>query len=575
MGFLSRKPLSILFLSWAIALSLMLVGCGATEPAGTPDTTVPDAPSEVDATVTFSHESGAYPEDSVELVLGNPSGLEIAYTTDGSLPTADSDRFSETIMLDSSDTNQAFIERLIEETPGDKTLLVDDSLPTATVIRAAAILPDGSIGPVFTNTFFVGEDLGDLFGDVMVVSIVADPFDLLDYETGIMAKGAIYDEHREENEQLTEAEQHLIQANFMQRGKDWERAANLELFDCSNALSYEAPCGIRLRGHYSGGFAQKSFNVYFRDSYGLDAIDYPLFGDASASLFESFCLRSGGNSTEMTRFKDSFLQAQVTGYDMATQESRPAILFLNGEFYGVFCLNEKYSGKYVESHYGVSEDNVIVIDDGEVDVGEDEDQALYDELMGYAEADLADPAVWEEFCAIADVQSLADYYALQLYIGNADCKEDRNSYLWRTREPEEGSEYGDARWRWMAYDLEYSVGMYDQEITRADHDSVADYLRDNKLFASAMQNPSFRAMVRERLVDLSEGAFEPSRVLGELDGWWETWRSWNELSGRRFAIDMEEAEVELEFARQFFAERPDHILAFYDEHVMAYGDASE
>ena len=127
----------------------------------------------------------------------------------------------------------------------------------------------------------------------------------------------------------------------------------------------------------------------------------------------------------------------------------------------------------------------------------------------------------------------------------------------------------------MAYDLEYSLGMYEQAFTQADHDSVADYLRDNKLFASAMNNPAFRAMVRERLVELSEGAFEPSRIIGELDGWWETWRLWNELSNRRFALDMELAELEYELARKFLAERPDYILAYYDEHARAYGDVAE
>lgn len=577
MGLILRRLSSVPLLSCAIALSLALVGCGATGSAGGHA-----APNDVDASVRFSHESGAYSEDSIELVLDNPSGLELLYTTDGSLPTSDSNRYSGAITLDPGDTNRAFVERLAQEIPGERTILVDDSLPTATVIRAAAVLPDGSIGPVFTNTYFVGEDLGDLFGDVAVISIVADPFDLLDYETGIMATGAIYDEHLEENERLDYSNQQLMQANFTQRGKDWERAANLELFDRSNSLSYEAPCGIRLRGHFSAGFAQKSFNVYFRDSYGLGTMEYALLEDAPCygsdepvATFESFCLRSGGNSTETARFKDSFLQAQAVGYDMATQATRPAILFLNGEFYGVYCLNEKYSGKYVESHYGVSGDNVVIVDDGEVDVGEDADQALYDELMSYAEADLSDPATWEEFCAVADVRSLADYYAFQLYIGNADCKEDSNSYLWRTRDQEPGSEYGDARWRWMAYDLDYSAGMYEHDVTKADHDSVADYLGSNPLFASAMCNPTFRSMVRERLVDLSEGAFEPSRANRELDAWWDAWSPWIELSNRRFDIDTGQAKWELETMRRFFTERPDYILAYFDEHALAYGDTSE
>ena len=193
-------------------------------------------------------------------------------------------------------------------------------------------------------------DLVQMFDSIMVVSLVVDPANLLDYESGIMAKGAIYDEHRAENELLSNGNQHEVQANYTQKGRDWEREATIELFDGSNTLSYEAPCGIRLRGRVSRIYAQKSFNVYFKDSYGTKKMEYPLFGDIATSsngdpvtTYKSFCLRSGGNDTELLRYRDSLLQETLGGYDYATQASRPAIVFLNGEFYGVYSLAEKYS----------------------------------------------------------------------------------------------------------------------------------------------------------------------------------------------------------------------------------------
>ena len=261
------------FSALLIAISF-LVGCqSSTASSATSASAASSASSaDVETAVTFSVESGAYQAQSIDLTLSNSSGLPIVYTTDGSLPTASSVRFDGAISIDSSDTNRALIARLNNEIPDFRAIVVDDSLPTATVIRAAVLRPDGTVGPTFTNTYFVDEDLVQMFDSIMVVSLVVDPANLLDYESGIMAKGAIYDEHRAENELLSNGNQHEVQANYTQKGRDWEREATIELFDGSNTLSYEAPCGIRLRGRVSRIYAQKSFNVYFKDSYGTKIV---------------------------------------------------------------------------------------------------------------------------------------------------------------------------------------------------------------------------------------------------------------------------------------------------------------
>ena len=563
------------FSALLIAISF-LVGCqSSTASSATSASAASSASSaDVETAVTFSVESGAYQAQSIDLTLSSSSGLPIVYTTDGSLPTASSVRFDSAISIDSSDTNRALIAQLNNEIPDFRAIVVDDSLPTATVIRAAVLRPDGTVGPTFTNTYFVDEDLVQMFDSIMVVSLVVDPANLLDYESGIMAKGAIYDEHRAENELLSNGNQHEVQANYTQKGRDWEREATIELFDGSNTLSYEAPCGIRLRGRVSRIYAQKSFNVYFKDSYGTKKMEYPLFGDIATSsngdpvtTYKSFCLRSGGNDTELLRYRDSLLQETLGGYDYATQASRPAIVFLNGEFYGVYSLAEKYSDSYIESHYGVDSKNVVMFEDGELDEGVDEDQALYNELIEFAERDLADEATWNEFNNVVDVQSMADYYATQLFIGNYDFDETQNCRIWRARDPEEDSAYADGRWRWMLYDTEFSTGLYGLQVTQADYDTMKQYLEICPLFAAAMRNPTFRELVRSRIIDLSQNAFEPTRITTLFDEWWVVWKPWINLSCKRFATKIDSAEQSLTFAKDFFARRADCIIDFFDLHV--------
>ncbi len=566
------------------ALAMLLCGC-AVAPMGeasnpTSSASLPassDAPAaNEDTTIAFSYDSGAYSGETLELALENPSGLPVVYTLDGSDPTSDSTRYDQALTLTPADTNRAFIDALAQQAFRDYSLATSDNLPTATVVRAAVLLPNGTTGPTYTNTYFVGEDLTGLFGDAMVISIVADPFDLLDYDTGIMALGAIYDQHREENERLSDESFRYLQANFTQRGKAWERPANLELFDASNGVSYETPCGIRLRGGHSRVFAQKSFNVYFRDSYGSQSMDYAMWNPMTPEAIDevglagkSFALRSGGNSTGLMSFKDSFLRAQVADLDLGIQSSRPAILFLNGEFFGVYSLNAHYSDVSIASQYGVEASNVVMFEDGELGEGSEDDQALYDELMAFAERDLGDASAWDELCAIADVRSMAAYYAVQLYLGNVDFDEQKNCRLWRTRETEEGSSYGDARWRWLLYDLDFTAGMYGFEKAQANFDTMGVYLRTCPLFASALRNQTFCQMVRDALENLSTGAFEPNRVNAELDSWWSTWEPWMLMTNERFGSDMNGANYERDMAKRFFAERGAYVLRYFDEHTAA------
>ena len=576
-GFVKRVSISrrsAVLLGLGLFGTPLLASCNRTEPdeQSVPDKNTPI--DELDTTVSFSFEAGAYAESFLPLTIENPSGLAIAYTTDGSVPTPDSKRVNGAIVLTPADTNSELIKLLADEIPDFRTILVDKSLPTATVIRAAAVLPDGTMGPTFTSTFFLGENLRKLFGDIMVVSLVVDPFDLFDYETGIVARGAIYDEHRAENEALSNEDQWLVQANYSQSGKKWERPATIELFDCSNELSCESPCGVRLRGHVSRIYAQKSFNIYFRDDYGAKRLEYPLLGDAARDIdgvpvesYKSFCLRAGGNATEHERFRDSLFQSQLSGQRFATQAARPAIAFLNGEFYGVFSLMEKYSDAYLESHYGVSKDNVMIFEDGELDEGLDEDQALYDELMAFAQCDLSDESEWEAFCSSVDVESMAQYYAAQLYIANRDFYENKNCRVWRVREPEDGMEFGDGRWRWMIFDTEFSAGLYGSSSTQPDTDTIGEKLETCALFAAAMRNASFRSLMREHLEGYATGVLSPETMTDAFDSWWKAWKPWIAMSCKRFATSFDHAQYSYEKARQFFIDRPGFILPYFEEHA--------
>ena len=103
------------------------------------------------------------------------------------------------------------------------------------------------------------------------------------------------------------------------------------------------------------------------------------------------------------------------------------------------------------------------------------DNVLYTELMSYANKDMTNPNVWNSFQQIVDIDSMASYYAAEIYIGNADWNETKNYRIWRSRVADESS-YGDTKWRWMLYDTEFSSGLYFVHETEPDFNTLATAL---------------------------------------------------------------------------------------------------
>ena len=482
--------------------------------------------------VSFSKPSGAY-DEAFELSMRAPEGYSIRYTTDGSTPTESSPLYSGPILISDADGqyNAMLSEQVISTMKNDGLygIYVPDqsALAGATVIRARAFDEAGNATDTFQRTYFVGKSIAERYGGVAVASITTDPSNLFDYNTGIFASGAIYDQWKqtpEGQEALATGSFWTAMGNYSMRGDAWERPATIELFDGGDELSFSEDVGIRVKGGTSRASAQKSINVFFRKQYGDRELEYELFDSAltpsgeTIGSYDSFTLRNGGTeATAGLKFRDSYLQSLLDGLDIATQSSRPCVVFLNGAFWGVYTLCEKYSDTMIANEYGVDKDNVVMIKDGLVEEGTEDDLELYEELMAFADRDFTQQETWDAFCQIVDVQSWSDYCAAEIYIGNADWFAERNCALWRTRDAD-GTSYGDARWRWMLYDTEFSSALvpHEGENVKAEYDHFAVAVRNNPLLAATLANPTFRQMFIDSMNTIANENLGYSRAATRL-----------------------------------------------------------
>ena len=370
--------------------------------------------------------------------------------------------------------------------------------------------------------------------------------DLFDSTTGIYVKGDIFEnsllQHLQYNRYVKDSETaRSLDANYKQRGRAWEREATVTMFEFS-ADSVEAvltqTCGIRIQGNYSRSDLQKGLRLFAREEYGGKNFRYPVFGedyvnDAGEVMdkFDTLVLRAGGNCAFTAKFNDTYWQSLVGDLACETKRSRPCIVYLNGEYWGLYILEEDYTDDYLEDLHGVNKDDVVIykgdaetyaigykLDEGEIPAGQNEDY-YFQELLNFFDThkNLSKQEDFDAFCKLVDPQSVMDYFAVQCWINNKWDWPGKNWSMWKTTAIDESNPYADGRWRFMFYDMEFGgiSGKSDAYANTIKEDNykpngLLDRDTNNPAvlcFVYLMSNESFRNSFYTRLRTLSYSNF--------------------------------------------------------------------
>ncbi|MBO4602649.1 MAG: CotH kinase family protein [Salinivirgaceae bacterium] len=495
--------------------------------------------SSATTSVKFSPEGG-FQTSALTVTLSTDGNTPIYYTLDCTEPTDTSLLYTGPITVDSTTVIRAttFNGDLMPGQPSTQTYIFPERLHTlrrdlwdgsiidTTITYHNVILNAGITMDEAEEFLRNGGDISEITHDTTihynphlifehpsrfnlpVFSLTTQPDNLWDWETGIYVFGPNADLSGEP----------YYGANFHQ---DWERPVHVELYWTDGTKRLDQDAGIEIAGAWSQSNNQKSFTLHARNAYGKKYFETKLFDELDIKRFKSFVLRDSGNDAGSTFFRDAMITHLVANNNIDIQAYQPAVVYLNGEYWGILNIREKLNEYYVESHYPhVDHDKVdILAGKGNGVTASEGDMDDYNAMMDFISShDLTDDANYQQVAAQIDIDEYIEYLVSEIYGGNDDWPHN-NVKMWKSKK-------NGGRWRWMLYDTDQSYNIWDRDEDKATYDKLAKCLTEkgkngdtwsNVLLRNLVKNTTFRNELANRFADRMNYEFRPSNVRKLID----------------------------------------------------------
>jgi hypothetical protein len=374
----------------------------------------------------------------------------------------------------------------------------------ATVVRAVAHDPEtGRLSPVVTRSFFVDPEIATRYGQLPVISLVTDHRHLFAEETGIYVPG---------NHGGVMANQNFFQG--------WVKPASIEYFEGGGTPGFSGVYEISIQGSTSPASMQKGLNVIARDSLGPAMIEQSLFPNSETvagqlASFKRFMLRSWGSARSWeVFFADAYHQMLAASTGLEIQDYRPAVVFINGEYWGLHEMREANKNSwYHQARTGIDRDDPgydLIDGDSTVDEG---DAIHWSETMAFINANnMANDAAYDYITTRIDVENFAQYIIHCVFCGKRDWP-DQNEAKWRPRTP-------DGRWRWSQYDMDQGLsewGKPEYDMLYQTLSGPVDGYGPHPLLVKLIQNSRFRKLFINTYADWLNTRFETAVALARFD----------------------------------------------------------
>ncbi len=354
----------------------------------------------------FSAEAGFYNAPVMLTITTAEPNAAIRFTTDGSEPTAVSSQYSQPIVMDETTVVRA------------RTYSNDENILPGFIETSTYFINESHVLPVFS---FSGDELFILFGGSQIETIGA--YEFFD-ENGVFIDKSVGD--------------------FDKHGND------------------------------SWSYPQRGVDFVSRDEYGYNAeLNHKFFATSERTGFQRLMVKAAANDNYPfeeggAHIRDSYIQSlsQLIGLDMDVRSSTNVILYVNGEYWGVYDLREKVDDKdYTDYYYDQprkykgSEEYIQFLKTwGGTEAKYGEQKAINDwnHLRTFIAGNhMGDSVNFAYVDSLFNLQSLIDHFVYNSYVVSRDWL-NYNTGWWRGMHPE-----GEAKqWRYILWDTEAALGHF-------------------------------------------------------------------------------------------------------------------
>lgn len=445
-----------------------------------------------------------------------------------------------------------------------------ENIEKAFVVRAKAYKNSETSNEV-NNIYFV--DSNEFSLPIMAIHIDDDK--LFGYEKGLWVAGKKFEEWRTENPTLDA--DIWTTGNYWASGSSSEIKANIIYLD-NQEVKLNQNIGIRNHGNGTRYLPNRSFRFYAKNGYGKGTMDYNFFEDYDYDSFKRIILRNSGSDTNLTMFRDAFAQTLSSHLNFNYQNYQPVSTFINGEYYGLFNIRERFDEKYFERVFDLEEDDIDFLENnGLVDLGDD---VFYNQMMEfYSSNNLSDESLYRQALTYIDEINFTDYHIAEIYSANYDWPHNNNEYFRKRVEYNPDAPYAhDGRFRWVLKDFDVAFNGMPGWIRNAyNHNTLVHAISNNfngpyvnYVFQGLLTNNNYKYYFINRFSDLLNTSYKPNHAINLINSMQENLRPEISRQITRWGLieNIDSWESNVEELRTFATERPtyqkQHLIDFFN-----------
>ncbi|CAN5608788.1 hypothetical protein BH11BAC1_BH11BAC1_02520 [soil metagenome] len=318
---------------------------------------------------------------------------------------------------------------------------------------------------------------------------------------------------------------------------------SIEYFDTNKVRTSRAYGTFNSHGQDSWANDQRSLDFIARDEMGIsDALHEKIFPYSDRDEFQRFILRAAGDdnypaahhsqNAGSAHLRDAYVQmlAQRGGLDLDVRGADKCIVYINGQYWGVYDLRERCDDHdFTNYYYGQSKYEIQYVErwgSRWAEYGGNQAMADWDTFYNWTMShNMSNAADYATVTSQLDVQSLADYIIVNALVNTTDWL-NYNTGWWRGLNPDGGHK----KWGYILWDNDAVFAFYINytgipdtsryaPLCQVETGGLSDPDGHLDLLAHLRQNPDFNHFYISRYADLMNTAFSCDEMLRQLDEW--------------------------------------------------------